>query len=194
MGRPKQHDEATREALLGAAENLVERGGTGALSVRAVADEIGSTTRAVYSIFGSKEGLLAALAQRAFDFLRDPLADLPRTRNPARELVQAAVTVFRQMAVQHPSLFQIAFLRAAPGVPLGPDVADAARAGYELLSERVQRLADADLLGGRDAASATSEFNAMCFGMAVTELLNPTRLGADPEQAWRAAFETLISG
>jgi AcrR family transcriptional regulator len=194
MGRPKQHDEATREALLVAAEDLVERGGTGALSVRAVAEEIGSSTRAVYSTFGSKEGLLAALAQRSFDLLRDAIAELPRTNDPARDLVQAALTVFRPMAVQHPSLFQIAFLRAAPDVPLGPEVADAARAGYELLSERVQRLADADLLGGRDAESATSEFNAMCFGMAVTELLSPTRLGPDPEEAWRAAIETLISG
>jgi hypothetical protein len=34
----------------------------------------------------------------------------------------------------------------------------------------------------------------MCFGMAVTELLNPTQLGPDPQRAWRAAFETLING
>src|SRR5215831_1587451 len=194
MGRPKQHDDATREALLAAAENLVEQRGAGALSVRAVADEIGTSTRAVYSTFGSKDGLLGALAKRSFDMLCDAIAELPRTNDPARDLVQAALTVFRPMAVEHPSLFQIAFLRAAPDVPLGPDVADAAGAGYELLSERVERLADADLLGGRDAASATTEFNAMCFGMAVTELLNPARLGPDPEQAWRAAFETLISG
>ena len=194
MGRPKQHDDATREALLAAAENLVERGGTGALSVRALADEIGTSTRAVYSIFGSKEGLLAALAKRSFDMLRDAIAELPRTKDPARDLVQAALTVFRPMAVQHPSLFQIAFLRAAPDVPLGPDVVDAAQAGYGLLSERVKRLADADLLGGRDAQAATREFNAMCFGMAVTELMNPTQLGPDPQRAWRAAFETLING
>jgi AcrR family transcriptional regulator len=194
MGRPKQHDDATREALLAAAELLVERGGVGALSVRAVADEIGTSTRAVYSTFGSKEGLLAALAKRSFDMLHDAIAELPHTKDPARDLVRAALTVFRPMAVEHPSLFQIAFLRAAPDVPLGPDVAEAAQAGYELLGERVQRLADADLLGGRDPQVATREFNAMCFGMAVTELLNPTQLGSDPQRAWRAAFETLING
>src|SRR5436190_12340817 len=119
MGRPKQHDDAIRTALLGAAENLVERGGISALSVRAVADEIGTTTRAVYSTFGSKEALLAALAKRSFDMLRDAIAELPRTKNPARDLVQAALTVFRPMAIEHPSLFRIAFLRAAPNVELG---------------------------------------------------------------------------
>ena len=194
MGRPKQHDDATREALLAAAETLVDRGGTGALSVRAVADEIGTSTRAVYSTFGSKDGLLTALATRSFDLLRDAIAELPQTKDPARDLVEAALTVFRPMAVQHPSLFGIAFLRAAPDVSLGPEAGAAARAGYELLTERVARLADADLLGGRDPQTATREFNAMCFGMAVTELLNPTQLGPDPERAWRAAFETLISG
>jgi hypothetical protein len=42
--------------------------------------------------------------------------------------------------------------------------------------------------------AATREFNAMCFGMAVTELLNPTQLGPDPQRAWCAAFQTLING
>jgi AcrR family transcriptional regulator len=194
MGRPKQHDEATREALLAAAENLVERGGAAALSVRAVADEVGTTTRAVYSTFGSKEGLVGALAKRSFEMLRDAIADLPTTKDPARDLVQAALTVFRPMAVEHPSLFAIAFLRVAPEVELGPDVGEAAREGYELLTERVRRLGDAGLLGGRTEQSATTEFNAMCFGMAVTELSNPSQLSPDPKRAWRAAFETLIAG
>lgn len=194
MGRPKQHDDATREALLAAAEQLVERGGAGALSVRAVADEIGTTTRAVYSSFGSKEGLLAALARRSFDMLHDAIAKLPRTNDPARDLVQAALRVFRPMAIEHPSLFRIAFLRAAPDVELGPEVRDAARAGYELLTERVQRLAEAELLGGRDVQTATREFNAMCVGMAVAELVNPAQFAPDPSRAWRAAFQTLISG
>jgi AcrR family transcriptional regulator len=98
------------------------------------------------------------------------------------------------MAVEHPSLFSIAFLRAAPHVELGPEVSDAARSGYELLTERIQRLADAGLLGGRDVQEATRQFNALCFGMAVTELLNASQLGPDPEGAWRSAFETLLSG
>jgi AcrR family transcriptional regulator len=194
VGRPKQHDDATRDALLAAAERLVEQGGTGALSVRAVADEIGASTRAIYSTFGSKDGLLAALAQRSFELLRDDIAGLPHTADPAYDLVQAALTVFRPMAVEHPSLFRIAFLRAAPDVELGPEVVDAARSGFELLTERVQRLADADLLGGRDVEEATREFNALCFGMAVTELMDPSRLRPDPESVWHAAFETLTSG
>ena len=70
MGRPREHDERTRAALLAAAERIVAEGGPAALSVRAVADAAGTTTRAVYSLFGSKDGLLVeALARDAFEFL-----------------------------------------------------------------------------------------------------------------------------
>ena len=53
MGRPKEHDARTAAALLEAAESVVQSDGVDALSVRRVADEVGTSTRAVYSLFGS---------------------------------------------------------------------------------------------------------------------------------------------
>jgi AcrR family transcriptional regulator len=194
MGRPRRHDETTREALLGAAETLVEAGGPGALSVRGAADVIGTTTRAVYSIFGSKAGLLSALAQRSFELLRDRLARLPVTDDPASDLVHVGVQVFRPMAIEHPSMFALAFLRAAPDLELDEQAQNAARQGLNLLSDRVRRLADVGLLGGRDVDAATVLFNAMCQGLAATELRNPAMLGPDPARAWQGAFETLLNG
>jgi AcrR family transcriptional regulator len=194
MGRPREHDAATRDALIVAAEALVERGGTAALSVRAVADEVGTTTRAVYSLFGSKEGLLDALVQRSFEMLRDDLAQFPSTDDPATDLVEAAVHVFRPMAIDHPSLFALAFLRAEPALQPGDSAREAARAGYSLLRERMQRLGDADRLGGRNTEGALAAFNAFCQGMAVSELRNPEFFVPDPEAAWRDAFQALLAG
>jgi AcrR family transcriptional regulator len=194
MGRPREHDDATREALITAAEQLVERGGTAALSVRAVADEVGTTTRAVYSLFGSKEGLLSALVQRSFELLRDDIAQIPMSDDPAEDLVEAAVRVFRPMAIEHPSSFALAFLRAAPDLEAGSSARTAARAGMNLLRERVQRLADADLIGGRDVMTAVTAFNALCQGMAITELRNPETMQPDAEQAWRDAVASLLNG
>src|SRR4029078_3813408 len=94
MGRPKQHDDTTREALLIAAERLLEGAGIGALSVRAVAAEIGASPRSVYSTFVSKEGMLEALAQRCFEMLRDDIGRLPHTTDPSADVVDAAVPVF----------------------------------------------------------------------------------------------------
>ena len=92
MGRPREHGEKTRAALRSAAEDLVAEGGPYAVSVRAVAKRAGTSTRAVYSLFGSKDGLITALGSRGFDLLRDGLHALPDTGDPAhRERVRAAV-------------------------------------------------------------------------------------------------------
>jgi len=72
MGRRRIHDEATADALLDAAEAILEAEGLEALTVRRVADEVGTTTRAVYSSLGSKDALLTGLGMRAFDLLGTP--------------------------------------------------------------------------------------------------------------------------
>ena len=55
MGRPREHDEKTARALLAAAEQLLQQRGTAALSLRQVAAGAGTSTRAVYSLFGSRK-------------------------------------------------------------------------------------------------------------------------------------------
>ena len=84
MGRPREHDESTAAALLDAAERAVEVEGLAALSVRGVAHDVGTTTRAVYSLFGSKDGLVVALGARAFDLLGAAVGALPRRTIPLR--------------------------------------------------------------------------------------------------------------
>ena len=84
MGRPKTHDHRQAAALLDAAEELVSSGGLAALSVRAVAERSATTTRAVYSLFGSKAGLVAALGARTFDLLGGGVEALPRLIGPRR--------------------------------------------------------------------------------------------------------------
>ena len=64
MGRKRQHGEATATALLDEAERIVEAEGLDALTVRRVAAGIDTTTRAVYTAFGSKDALLVALGAR----------------------------------------------------------------------------------------------------------------------------------
>jgi AcrR family transcriptional regulator len=194
VGRPREHDETTRSALLAAAEELVGAGGPDALSVRAVADAVGTSTRAVYSLFGSKDGLLAALAQRAFELLVTEITRLPATEDPAGDLVEAAVRVFRPMAVGHPSMFRLAFLRVVPDLAVADGARAASADAFGRLCARFERLEDAGLLGGRDLGQAAAVFNALCEGMATTELRTPRLLAPDPEQAWRDAFSTLLAG
>ena len=89
--------------------------GLEALSIRRLASTVGTTTRAVYSLFGSKDGLVIALGTQAFNLLRDDMDSLETTDNPAGDLVEAGVVVFRRFTLGHAALFRIGFLQA--GVP-----------------------------------------------------------------------------
>jgi AcrR family transcriptional regulator len=196
VGRPREHDETTRALLRAAAERLVAQGGPDALSVRSVAEEAGTTTRAVYSLFGSKDGLVAALAQTAFELLHDEIDRLPETSDPAADLVAIGTRVVRGLVTEHPALFRIAFQRIA-GLHPEPQLVDARERAWDQLQGRVQRLKDAGLLGDKPVPDAARELNAMWEGLANAELRGDVlRImpRGEAERAWGEALTTVIHG
>jgi AcrR family transcriptional regulator len=197
MGRPREHDEETAAELRAAAERLVAAGGPDALTVRAVAEDVGTTTRAIYSIFGSKHGLVATLAEHAFDLLKTGIEELPETDDPAGDLIEAGATMYRRFVREHPSLFRITFQRIVPELAFGPELIEARARSWTRLEAKVRRLEDAGLLGARSVNQAAVAFNAMCEGLANAELRGGTlrQLPSDQgERAWREAFEALVHG
>jgi AcrR family transcriptional regulator len=196
VGRPKEHDEQTRARLRAAAERLVAEGGPDALSVRTVADEAGTTTRAVYSLFGSKDGLVAALAQTAFEFLYDHIDELPETDDPAEDVVAIGTKVVRRLVRDHPALYRIAFQRIA-GLQAEPGLVAARERAWVQLQGQVARLRDAGLLVDKPVADAARELNAMWEGLANAELrgdvLRIIPRGKE-EGAWEAALTTVVRG
>jgi AcrR family transcriptional regulator len=191
MGRPREHDAQTASALLAAAERTVQEQGADALSVRGVANEVGTTTRAVYSLFGSKDGLIAALGARAFDLLRAGLDALPRTDDARADLVEAGL-MFRRVAIGHPSLFAIGVQQSLDAAS-SPTVRAAAAAALAELKQRVRRLADGGALGGRSVDDATVQFHALCEGFAALELRGALP-AAEAERTWRNGLAALLSG
>jgi len=198
MGRPREHDERTRAALLAAAEQLVAQGGPTALSVRAVADAAGTTTRAVYSLFGSKDGLLVeALARDAFEFLYTEIEKLEETEDPVADLIAVGVHVFRRLVREHPALYRIAFQRVVPGLDAGPELVATRQRAWNQLVAKVARLEPAGLLGGKPAPEAAVEFNAMLEGLANAELRGAVlRLlpEGSEEETWQSALATVVRG
>ena len=121
VGRPREHDETTRAALLAAAERLIDEEGPDAAGVRCVADAVGTSTRAVYSVFGSKQGLLEALAIRFFEELQAATDAVRLTDDPAADLINAAMNAWRRTVLRHPSVYRLVFLRLVPDLELGPE-------------------------------------------------------------------------
>ena len=197
MGRPKEHDEQTRIALRAAAERLVAEGGADALSVRAVAGIAGTTTRAVYSVFGSREGLVAALAQTAFELLHSAIEARPETEDPVADLVDVGVTVFRGLVRDHPALYRIAFQRIVPGLQAGAELTEARERAFAQLQAKVRRIHDAGLLGRKSVFDAALEVNAMMEGLANAELRGatlPLLPAGEEERVWRDALTSVIRG
>jgi AcrR family transcriptional regulator len=191
VGRPREHDERTAAALIAAAERLIEERGVAALSVRAVASCVDTSTRAVYSSFGSKDGLIAALGAHAYELLHAGIDALPTTDDPAADLMAAAF-MFRGFAVDHPSLFVIGVQRNLPPGSW-PQVQVAAGTALQPLRAIISRLQQHQLLGGRTIDQATLQFHALCEGMAAIELRGLFR-SQDAAQVWKQAFAALLSG
>jgi AcrR family transcriptional regulator len=184
------HGEQTRLALLGAAETLVARDGVAALSVRGVAEAVGTSTRAVYSVFGSKEALVRGLATHAFELLMQAVDAIPLTEDPVADLHAALVTGFRPFVMQHPDLFRLALQWS----PVRPDagVIEASATALSRLELRVERAQTAGLLPDRSPSELTCELAGVSNGLAGLELWGTP--GAAYDHIWNDTVRDVLRG
>jgi AcrR family transcriptional regulator len=194
MGRRREHDDTTRAALLAAAERIIETEGAQAASVRTVADAIGTTTRAVYSVFGSKNGMLEALAARLFEMLSVAIDSCTPTDDPVADVVTISVDGFRRTALDHPALYALVFLRVVPDLRLGSQFQEASSGAFGRLRSHLARLDDTDDLGGTSDLDAARSVHALTEGLATMELRGWLNGADDAERIWRTAIASLVRG
>jgi AcrR family transcriptional regulator len=189
VGRPKEHDETTRAALLAAAERLIDEEGPDAAGVRRVADEVGTSTRAVYSVFGSKQGLLEALATRFFEDLQAAIDAFPLTDDPAADLVETAMQAFRGTVIKHPSLYRLVFMHIVPDLDLGPEFGQVAYDAFGRMQALVERVAP-----GPDVHERALAWHALTEGLASMEVRGQMLDTLHAERIWRDALTSLVRG
>lgn len=194
MGRPRLHDDRTERELLAAAEGLLSEGGAEALSVRRLAEAAGTTPRAIYSVFGGKDGLLRALFREAFHALAARLDALPLTDDPMADLVDAGVRGFRAWALERPDLFRLAFEDRLAQVR--PDDTDAGVQAFGRLRRRISRCVEAGQLPAGREAELGLAYHGMCEGLASLEARRrfPPFAEVEPERMWRSALAAVVRG
>lgn len=191
MGRPKEHDDATRERLLQAAERLSATKGFDALTVRAVAEEAATTTRAVYALFGSKDGLEQALHEAMYTRLRDLERARRRRDDPRADLLELALA-YRRWAVERPERYAAAIHRLGqPRRPASQEGIAVSREALDELRRAVQRCYDLGLLAVEPDA-VVIHMRAVVHGLA--EFENLELLGPDPERHWRTVISAMLDG
>jgi AcrR family transcriptional regulator len=98
------------DRILDAAIALLDRDGAEAFTMRALAEQLGVATMAVYSHFRGKEEISDAVAQRLLDTV-----ELPRgCGDPRRELRDVCLGVYR-LFTEHPSALQLLTSRPMRG-------------------------------------------------------------------------------
>ncbi|AKS35736.1 TetR/AcrR family transcriptional regulator [Mycolicibacterium goodii] len=136
--RRRTASDQVSAALVSAAETVLDRGGVNEVTVRAVAREAGVAPMGVYNRFGSKEGLISALAMRARHELTTAIA-VPADCEPAERL-RRACRGYRSFALAHPARYTLIF---ATGSPLGDTasaVATHGRSVFGVLTDLVAAL------------------------------------------------------
>ncbi|GAB2999827.1 TetR/AcrR family transcriptional regulator [Amycolatopsis acidiphila] len=134
MARPRTHDEALRLRLLDRAGELLSTEGAKALSLRKLAADAGTSTTAVYSLFGGKPGLVNALYAEGFKRFGARMRAVPRSGDAVEDLVRLGLA-YRQSALADPHLYSIMFTKAVLGFEPG---AEATELGRRTLSPLVE--------------------------------------------------------
>jgi AcrR family transcriptional regulator len=185
MGRPPTHDEVTAQRLLEAAARLLADEGVDAVSVRRVSQEAGTTTRAVYSLFGDKSGLLRRLYHDAAETLRRHHEEVPADHDPLVGITALALA-YRRAALEHPHAYGL-LMGPTPGfTPTEEDRFTGARAFRRVL-DGIDRFIGSGTFAGPEARPLGLRLWAQVHGLTLLELQG---LLGDPEEAeaqWRAA-------
>ncbi len=108
MGRPKTYDEALRNRLLDEAGIMLSSEGYSSVSLRTLTNQAETSTNAVYTLFGSKEALMAEVILRNLEEALVPINAAAEQESPEKALVDVAHGL-RSFALTQPNVFQGAF-------------------------------------------------------------------------------------
>jgi AcrR family transcriptional regulator len=109
------------ERLIDATLQLLREEVPADLTLRRIATAAGTTTMALYTGFGSRDGLLDVVYARGFEQLGEYMAPPTLLTDPDEALV-ALLRAYRAFALANPGLYGLLFERVLPGFDPSPEV------------------------------------------------------------------------
>ena len=190
-GAGRTPSRAVEQALVDAAERVLVRDGLGAVTVRAVATEAGVAPMGVYSRFGSKEGLIAAVLVRGFEGLRTAVSQ-DADADPVARLL-AAGRNYRRFALAQPQHYAAMF----GGRPLPTEGAEEllarATAAFEALVDHVRYGMARGALREEDPLETAQLIWSSVHGAVSLELAGAV-LTPDPAATYESLLHLLVAG
>jgi len=105
--------EVQRTELLDAASEMLAGGGPEALSVRKLANAVGTSTMTIYTAFEGKDGVIAALYEEAFARMADFQEAVPEGNSPL-EWLGGLGAAYRAFALKNPSYYALIMSETLP--------------------------------------------------------------------------------
>src|SRR3954471_7337851 len=106
--RKLRDKEARRAQIISAARRIAELEGWSNVTVRRLSDEISYSQPVLYAHFGSRDGILAAVAIKGFQELGLALEDA-RKRAKRGRTVEAVATAYLKLATSSLALYEAMF-------------------------------------------------------------------------------------
>ncbi len=193
MPRVKQRTPELRDHVLASALELLARDGVNGFTARGLAAAAGTSTPAVYELFGDKAGLVREVFFAGFRLLHGRLASDAESGDARADLV-ALCARYREFVRENAVLAQVMISR--PFADFDPTAAEgeAGRAVRELIVARVRRCVEAGLLRG-EATDVAHVLVALVQGLALAE--GAGRLGssrASIDRRWELAVDGMLDG
>jgi AcrR family transcriptional regulator len=194
VARPKLHDDALRIRLLDTAGSLLTSEGPDALSLRRLAAAAGTSTSAVYALFGGKPGILRALFVEAFTRFGAHLDTVRPSDDPLADIL-ALGRAYRASATADPHLYTVMFGSPVPGFEPAPQDWAQAEATFTPLLDAVRRAVAAGLLIDVDPGLIAAALWANVHGLVSLELRRAMPPGAGaPAEVFEAAIRATLDG
>lgn len=156
-------------ALVDVAARLLVENGPEKLSLRRLAAEAGTSTMAVYTRFGDKGRLLAAMHREGFRRLGAALDVVPRTADPVADLYEMGLA-YREAALASRHLYHLMFGRSLAQFSPDSEGQAVARAAYQPLLDGVRRCQDAGAMTGGNGERIALHLWSTAHGMVSLEL------------------------
>jgi len=135
---PKPVDRSMREHLVEAAAQIIATDGLAGLTLRRLTREVGTSTMAIYTHFGSMDELRHAIRREGFARMGARFRALEQTDDPVADLSRQGWAYWRN-AVENPNLYRAMFMHGGIDDPR----AAVGETTFDMLVAAVQRCLDA---------------------------------------------------
>jgi AcrR family transcriptional regulator len=168
-----------RERLLEAARRAVEESGPEVVRARSLSAEVGTSTQAIYTLFGGMPGLFEAVVADGFAAFAHHVEAIPESEDAVADFF-AKGWAYTEWALAHPQLYRLMFgltggalrhhaaleVSIAGRAPNSPE----AQAAVDVLVRSMRRVCDSGRIDPVDPVVAAGQFLSATHGYLLLEI------------------------